>query len=909
MGSEKRLLDEVKYEFLGCSSGLVSALMFPASVRKGATDTLPPEEDAQLQTLPQSGQDMQRFEVSARARGHRGYADLDCLPATCYLANVPPECRKGSASMTSRIRIFITGFAWSHLLLLPLLVHAQTPAQPAAQKQSASPLSRFAQGEEVTIKAREQEKQGNVYTLRGDVEIDFRNYILRADEIVYNQETGEVEANGKVVLDGGPHDEHITASHATYNVESDSGKFYDVLGSIGTRVRGKSVMLTSPNPFLFHARQVEKTGDRFIVIGGSVTTCTLPRPKWTFNAEKIDVVVGEDAKMYHANFRIFKMPIFYFPYATQPVDNFGPRTGFLIPQLGQSSRKGFILGDSFYWSINRSMDTTVGAEYWSRRGWAQHGNFRARPSEKSYVDFRYFGVLDRGDPSTHQDQGGEEATLNAELELKHEIRGVATLDYLSRYVFRQAFSETFTQAVNSEVKSVAFLARNYNGYSFDLMASRYQNFQSTTPGDEIKIIHAPSLELSTVEQRIAGSRFMYSYDVATESVSRREPGFVTDTLVGRFDIHPSLTVPLFLKGWSLRPEVGLWNTAYTQQQTPVPGTVGIPVSEPIDRGALEGSVEVRPPALARVFDKEVFGRKLKHVIESRITYRYVTGVDDFHNILRFDARDILSNTSEVEGAIVQHLYARRQIPRREQPCEPEPAPERLEPIGPVPGTVAVPPKCEDEGLSRREILTWEVKAKYFANTNFGGALIPGTRNVLWTTAEYAGIAFLTDPRRWAPIVSKLRASTSANTDVEWELDYDTKKGRINSSMAVASYRIGEVFIGGGQAFLQDPGDIITSPATTPVPATKYNQLRVLLGYGHPNKRGLSAGTTIGWDADMHFLQYAASQMTYNWDCCGFSVEYRRFALGSVRNENQFRFAFTLANIGTFGNLRRQERLF
>jgi LPS-assembly protein len=39
------------------------------------------------------------------------------------------------------------------------------------------------------------------------------------------------------------------------------------------------------------------------------------------------------------------------------------------------------------------------------------------------------------------------------------------------------------------------------------------------------------------------------------------------------------------------------------------------------------------------------------------------------------------------------------------------------------------------------------------------------------------------------------------------------------------------------------------------------------------------------------------------------MEYRRFALGTVRNENQFRFALTFANIGTFGNLKRQEKMF
>lgn len=811
--------------------------------------------------------------------------------------------------MTSRIRIFITAALWSHLLLLPPLVRAQQPAA-TAEAQAPGAFARVLPGEEVTIKAREQARQGDIYTLRGDVEIDFRTYVLRADEIIYNKETGDVEANGRVVLDGGTHDEHITASHATYNIETENGKFYDVLGSVGTRVRGSSVVLTTSNPFLFHARRVDKSGrDRFIVIGGTVTTCTLPHPKWTFNAEKIDVIVGEDAKMYHANFRIFSLPIFYFPYATHPVDNLGARTGFLVPQLGQSSRKGFIVGDSFYWAINRSMDATVGAEYWSQRGWSQHGNYRARPSENSFIDFRYFGVLDRGDPDTHQDQGGQDANLDAEINMAHGYRAVADLNYLSRYIFRLAFSETFTQAVNSEVKSVAFLSKNYNGYSFDLMTSRYQNFQSTQPGDEIKIIHTPSVEFSSIEQRVFGSRLMYSYDFAAEGVSRREPDFVTNSLLGRFDIHPKVSLPLVLRGWDIRPEVGFWDTAYTQQLQPVTGGVGVPIDDPLNRRAIETTVEIRPPALSRVFQKEVFGRKLKHVIEPRVTYRYVTGVQDFANIIRFDSRDILSDTNEVEVGLLQRLYARRQMPKREQPCAPEPTVlERRETVGPLPGTTAVPPACEDEGISRREILSWEVKAKYFADPSFGGALVNGRRNVFWTTAEYAGIAFLTDPRNWAPIVSKLRVSTSANTDVQWELDYDTKQGRINASTAIVNYRIGEVFIGGSQAFLQAGGEVNVTPTPLPAPI-KFNQFRTLIGYGHPNKPGISAGATIGFDSNFHFLQYAASQISYNWDCCGLSVEYRRFALGSVRNENQFRFAFSLANIGTFGNLRRQERLF
>ena len=470
------------------------------------------------------------------------------LPCEC-----PPGLPADSVRMTSRIQIFTTALVLSHLLLLLPVVHSQATAA------GPSDIFRSLPGEEVTIRAKQQEKAGDVYQLRGDVEISYRQFTLRADQITYNAATGDVEAEGRVVLDGGPHDEHIEASRAEYNIRTESGKFHDVLGSIGARAKGRNVVLTTSNPFLFHARLVEKSGrNRFIVHQGSVTTCTLPHPKWSFNAEKIDVVVGNDAKMYHANFRIFSLPILYFPYATHPVDNLGRRTGFLVPTFGQSSRKGFIMGESVYWAINRSMDTTVGAEYWSRRGWAQHADFRARPSDKSYVDFRYFGVLDRGDPNTGQDQGGQDVRLDAELDLPHDYRAVTSINYLSRFVFRLAFSESFTQAVNSEVKSNAFISKNWNGYSFNVLASRYQNFQSTTPGDEIKIIHAPSIQASSIEKRILGSRAMFSFDSAVEGVSRREPDFVTNNLVGRFDLHPRIALPLLLKVWSIRPEVGIW---------------------------------------------------------------------------------------------------------------------------------------------------------------------------------------------------------------------------------------------------------------------------------------------------------------------------------------------------------------
>jgi LPS-assembly protein len=836
--------------------------------------------------------------------------------------------------MTSRIRLIITATLLSHLLLLTSLVTSQTtpttdrpkftppgvqpptvpPTEAPAEtaKKTGGGLSHIEPGEEVTIRAKEQEKAGNIYTLRGDVEIFFRNFVFKADEVKYDQDSGELTATGHAILDGGPHDEHISATSATYNIKNETGTFHDVVGTIGLRMRGKNVVLTSSNPFVFTGKTVKKSGrDRFVVLNGTVTSCALPHPKWTFNAEKVDVTVGEDAKMYHSTFRLKSIPMFYFPYVQHPVDNLGRQSGFLIPTIGQSSRKGFILGESFYWAINRSMDSTVGAEYYSARGWAQHGNFRARPSENSYIDLTYFGVLDRGERNTGQDQGGENAKLNAELDLPDGFRAVASIEYLSSFLFRLAFSDSFTQAINSEVKSVAFVSKNFSGFSFNTMTSRYQNFQSTTRGDQILILHAPTFELSSVERPLA-RRLMTSFDVTAEGVSRREPDFVTSSLVGRFDVFPRISLPMTAKGWSFRPEIGLRDTVYTERLNPT-GGVGTPLSDSLNRRAVEGSFELRPPALGRIFEHPVAGRKLKHVFEPLVVYRYVGGVDKFNQIIRFDERDILSNTSEVEYRLMNRLYAKRHSTPQEG-CAQTPADSEQRMIAkpeasdPIPGTSTVPPRCEDAGSSTRDIVTWEIAQKYFLNQDFSGAVIPGRRNVLTTTEELTGIAFLTEPRKWSPLVSKLRVQTSANTDIQWQIDYDFKKGWINSSTVFANYRIGEFFFGGSQAFLHVPGEVLTSSGTIVAP-DKFNQFRLLAGYGHPNKRGLSAGASVGVDANLSFLQYGALQTTYNWDCCGFSVEYRRFALGSVRNENQFRFAFTLSNVGTFGNLRRQERLF
>jgi LPS-assembly protein len=183
---------------------------------------------------------------------------------------------------------------------------------------------------------------------------------------------------------------------------------------------------------------------------------------------------------------------------------------------------------------------------------------------------------------------------------------------------------------------------------------------------------------------------------------------------------------------------------------------------------------------------------------------------------------------------------------------------------------------------------------------------------------------VTEPRHLSPLISRLKVQTSERTDTEWDVDYDFQLGRINASTLLANYHIGSFTIGGGDAFLQIPQPPVTSTSQNvsvceqtltmtsselAQPTCRFQQFRVALGYGRPNKRGFSAASSFGIDAETGLLQFATAQTTYDWDCCGMTVEYRRYAIANVRNENIFRFTFTLANIGSFGNLRKQERLY
>ncbi len=163
------------------------------------------------------------------------------------------------------------------------------------------------------------------------------------------------------------------------------------------------------------------------------------------------------------------------------------------------------------------MDVTLGANYYSRRGWAEKGVLRMRPWENAKLDVLYTGMIDRGlveqvppstpgGPTTYENinQGGHEVHALFTALLPDDWRAVADLDQLSSLTYRIAWSETYAQAVNSEVPRNAFLSKNFRGFSLNFASLSYQNYFTATTANSgdtsVTLRAAPEVEASSVDQ-------------------------------------------------------------------------------------------------------------------------------------------------------------------------------------------------------------------------------------------------------------------------------------------------------------------------------------------------------------------------------------------------------------------------
>ena len=741
--------------------------------------------------------------------------------------------------------------------LLPRPIAAQTPPKP----------------DEVLVSAASQEGEGGMYHLRGSATVETKDIKLWADEIDYNEETGDAHGRGNVHFKHLVRNEELWADKVDYNVQLQTGKFYNVHGSAPGKVTPRQGLLTTTNPFYFQGQWAERLKDRYILYNGFITDCQPLKPWWTLRAPRFDIIPQERALAFGSVFRLKRVPLLYAPVFYKSLEENPRKSGFLTPNLGNSSRRGKMVGGGYFWAINRSYDVTYQPQYFTARGLAHHLDFRGKPTARSDFNVTLFGVNDRGQQlsdGTRIKQGGFIISFQARSDFGHGFTGRLDGNYLSSQPFRTSWSESFNEQIASEVHTIGFIEKHWSSYGLVFEFARIENIQSPgtydptlkryTEDQKILIRKLPEVDFGSRLRQILKGRLpvWVSMDSSAGLLRRSQSLFQTQQFVDRLDFRPRVMTALRWKGFSLLPSFSFRETHYGASQEQ-----GRPTAANLDRFVREFTLEILPPSLARTFGAPHWlGDKLKHVIEPRLLFRQAAGIDNFNQIIRFDETELMSNTTEAEVSLTNRLYAKR-------------------------------------GDQVTQIMSWEVLQRRYFDPTFGGAITGDLqRNVLLTSLQITPFSFLDGPRHYSPVVSVFRIDPVPGFATEWRADYDPLRHRFVDSWLSADWRHKIFYITLGHNLVR----------SVPQLSPNANQFRGRLVVGNDNRRGWNAAFDAIYDYRTGVMQYSTAQVTYNTDCCGFSVQFQRTGIAPY-SQNKFRVSLSIANIGAFGTLKRQERLF
>ncbi len=527
------------------------------------------------------------------------------------------------------------------------------------------------------------EGEGNVVLRQG-------NDYLKADFMRYYAATNWVFLRG-----------NVQAKMGSDVLEAEEAEF-DLGNRIGWLKNGR-VFVEGPHMYLAGERVDKHWGDTYSFHNAKITVCDGDVPAWSLFAKEAKLELDGYAELWHTSFAVKDTNVAYMPLMVVPV-KVKRQTGLLFPEFGRSRKMGTWYSQPFYWAIDDSRDMTLTEQWFEKRGLMHGVEYRSQTDSASKSWWRADYLWDKKIDRTEAD---EDSSLRRDglVRTNHErywLRGMydgvlgdprwklrATVDYVSdqNYLreFKQGtggFSRTRDtledlfgrdlQEIDENRENEVQLTRDWDRVGLALSSRYEQNpdigHGNLTSSEDTTLQRLPQMDMYLYKGALpVGAVEASSLPVDIEATLQAVNFYRNKGTYGsRFDMHPSLSVPLVSDYGTVITTAGWRYTQYmTEREEPLRGSSGD------DRGTSRSLPDFSISAfteVARNFDLNADGSfaasddnvgeqqllALRHSVQPTLSYAVVSNEEQDDNPY-YDREDRVDPENELRFSLVNVL--------------------------------------------------------------------------------------------------------------------------------------------------------------------------------------------------------------------------------------------------------------
>lgn len=458
----------------------------------------------------------------------------------------------------------------------------------------------------------------------GGVIVTFEDAILTADEATLDNNTGNVKAQGNVIVEQGGMT--WAGSQVEYNFKTRQMK-------TGLFKAGAAPYFATGAGLSYDVDQKE-----YEMQEPTVTSDDIENPYFKIRAKVLKISPGEYVEARKATVYAGETPILYFPYYHR---NLKRHRFFYVPEVGYRSMYGPFLLNGFNYDFNQHLSGMTHIDYRWDRGLAGGQDFEFTHPKWGQGNIQTYYTQDQDPHQYHGESWIPEERqwvyfdyrlqLRPDMEIRTAIR-----EQSDPYALRDFDEDMY----HDNQQPSSFIEYNYDWYNFNLNVlaqPRVNDFFQT-------VERLPDIKFDAYRQQLGISPFYYEsqtqagyFDYRYSNMDDFRPD---DYSAFRGDTYHQITLPVASFGWlNFSPRVGGRGTFYSESEGSTKKTSDI--GRAIFNTGAEASFKLTR-TWKNAENKFLALEGLRHVIEPSFNYVFVP--DPSRNIQELPQFDELTGT-------------------------------------------------------------------------------------------------------------------------------------------------------------------------------------------------------------------------------------------------------------------------